>query len=136
MQEDEVKAEQDAAQKFLGTKLTFDVPSAGFSALRVDGGEPLFYVAINQDLNLSSEEADAFVARFCGSWNALNRIKEDPEGFMREVKEVLGPLGKYGAVLCGQRVRGDDVLIELWEHKITVDDLRKVAALLSQMEGK
>lgn len=43
--------------------------------------------------------------------------------------EVLEPFAKYGRILQGQRVSDDAVLLELWDTKITVKDLRNAAAL-------
>jgi len=118
--------EMEAEKKFLGTKLTFDVPSAGFSAIRVNGGEPHFYVAINQDLDISTDEANAFVSRFCGSWNAMSSIT-DPEGFMREVKEALD--SAHDAI--GELSPTSD-----YASALKSETRQKLRALLSQMEAR
>ena len=125
--------EMEAEKKFLGTKLTFDVPSAGFSAIRVNGGEPHFYVAINQDLDISTDEADAFVSRFCGSWNAMSGIT-DPEGFMREVKDTLDSIDTYGSdTLSG---RTDGPADREWFREAVREMRNRARALLSQMEAR
>ena len=128
--------EMEAEKKFLGTKLTFDVPSAGFSAIRVNGGEPHFYVAINQDLDISTDEADAFVSRFCGSWNAMSGIT-DPEGFMREVKEALRLQAiMIGDLIIAKNEPGYSPGPNTAERALNAGASPAVAALLSQMEGK
>lgn len=52
-----------------------------------------------------------------------------------ELVEALRPYAGYGAVLQGQRVRDDEVVLELWEHRITVADLRRAAALLARYDA-
>jgi len=49
-----------------------------------------------------------------------------------QLREALRPFAEYGAVLQGQRVRGDKVMVQLWDYKITVDDMRNAATALSR----
>jgi hypothetical protein len=50
--------------------------------------------------------------------------------------EALKPFAEYGHTLLGQKVRDDGVMVELWDHKITVADMRKAArTALAQAES-
>jgi hypothetical protein len=44
-----------------------------------------------------------------------------------QLEAALKPFAEYGAVLHGQSTRGDTPLLELWDHKITCNDLRSAA---------
>jgi hypothetical protein len=49
--------------------------------------------------------------------------------------EALRPFAEYGRTLRRQRVRHDMVLLELWDHKITVADLIAVADAYDKATG-
>jgi hypothetical protein len=50
--------------------------------------------------------------------------------------DALKPFAEYGGVLLGQKTRDDGVMVELWDHKITVADMRKAArTALAQAES-
>jgi hypothetical protein len=43
---------------------------------------------------------------------------------IKQLEAALKPFSEYGAILKGQKVRDDSVLIELWDQKVTVGHLR------------
>lgn len=43
------------------------------------------------------------------------------------LREALKPFAEYGHTLHGQRVGADKVMVQLWDHKITVGDMRNAA---------
>jgi hypothetical protein len=48
--------------------------------------------------------------------------------------DALKPVAEYGKILRGQLARDDRVLLELWDNKITVGDLRNIATALEGFE--
>lgn len=48
------------------------------------------------------------------------------------LREVLKPFAEYGRVLHGQRTRDDTAILELFDIKITGQDLKNAADALNQ----
>lgn len=46
-----------------------------------------------------------------------------------ELSEAAAPFARYGEILRGQKVRGDAVMVELGDCKVTVQDFRNISLL-------
>ena len=98
------------------------VPASGGPALASAEG----------DYSLQSDEMEANAALIVAAVNAFDPEREKK---VEALVEAAEPIARYGDVLLGQWVRHDDVLIELWDHKITVGDLIRVAEALHSLKG-
>ena len=55
------------------------------------------------------------------------RLHVAAEQRVAAMREALEPFANYGHILLGQLSRPENIVVQLWDTKLTVDDFRKAA---------
>lgn len=67
-----------------------------------------------------------------GANPAYRELRHKAADEIDRLREVLKPFAEYGRVLHGQRTRDDTAILELFDIKITGQDLKNAADALEQ----